>query len=156
SGFDIRKVVGEHHRSHHGRKMQQARGGLQLLVVHRSVAGAEVDRLLGDHPDSATGSDRLVIKMNSRMCLRVNVEPLRINWVWKSGAGAVDQQIRPSRAPSRKNHYRRKKEQKDLSLSHSVSPPKICQKFGCTMDRLIHLDASASSPQTKKIVLPND
>src|SRR5208282_4913425 len=88
----------------HGREVQYLDRRLaELLIVHRGVAGAEVDGLVQQLLDSAARSDRLVVKMYIRIILGVDVEPLRIDRIRKGRAGAVDQKLAAGIACSREN-----------------------------------------------------
>src|SRR5687768_4065996 len=60
---------------------------LDLLVVHRPVGGAEVNRALGELADAATGPDGLVVDAHAGR-LGVRVEPLGVDRIGEGGAGA--------------------------------------------------------------------
>ena len=68
SGVDARDVVDGHVRAHHGREVQNRRTVLvleflDLRVVHRAVAGAEIHRAFGHLLDAAAGTDRLIVEL---------------------------------------------------------------------------------------------
>ena len=60
-----------------------------LFVVHRAVAGPEVDRAFGDLPNAAPRADGLIVDLNVGVQFVVLVEPLRVHGVGKRRPGPV-------------------------------------------------------------------
>ena len=71
------KVVGWNHSAQHGGEMQDLETRrLELIVGHRPIGGAEIDRLGRELRDAAARANRLVIDLNVRMLFMIFVEPL--------------------------------------------------------------------------------
>ena len=73
-----------------------SRGFAQVIITHRSVGGAEIDRLRHYLLLPASRTDRLIVEPYGRIHLRVFVEPLRVNRIRERRARAVDQHLRRS------------------------------------------------------------
>src|SRR5437879_3320265 len=74
---DSRDVVRGHDRAEHGWHMKHlALHCRQLLVRHRSVAGAEINGSGSDLTDTATAADGLIVELNVRMLIVIFAEPL--------------------------------------------------------------------------------
>ena len=80
--------------------------GLQLLLIHRTIRCAEINRALGDLLNSPAGTDRLVIDLKIRVLLVVLVKPLGVHGVRKRCARPVDREraIRPQNTCEREDY----------------------------------------------------
>src|SRR5580765_7796903 len=93
--------------------------GLKLLVCHGAVGSAEIDSPFGHLPNSAAGTDGLVVDLNVWVFLVILTEPLRIHGVREGGASTGERQstLRPDYASESKDG------QKDTCDSfHPFSP----------------------------------
>src|SRR5205085_3663768 len=85
-----RQVVSNDDRAQDSRNVENlARRGLQILILHRRIGSAEVNRLLPELLDAATRSDRLVVDLHARVELAVLTQPFLIKRVREGGAGAL-------------------------------------------------------------------
>ena len=66
-------------------------GRRELLVGHRAVGGAEVDRALGDLPDATPAADRLVVDLEVGEAFVEFVEPLGVDRVREGRPRARDE-----------------------------------------------------------------
>ncbi len=110
-GFDPRDVVRGYVRAKHGGEVERLaatllREFLELLVVHRPIAGTEVDGSLGGLFDAAARSNGLVVELNLGVILVVLVEPLRVDRVGECRASAGHQRLGGDRC-ARQNHRAR-------------------------------------------------
>ena len=78
----------------------------QVLVAHRAVRRAEINRSLQDLPLSATGADGLIVETDGWIDFAVFVKPLGVNGIRKGGARAVDEQLRGNVRRERHRHRR--------------------------------------------------
>src|SRR6266436_1727161 len=80
--------------------------GLELLVVHGTIGGAEIHGAFGDLFDAAARTDGLVVDLNIGILLVVFIEPLRIHGVRKRCARTVDREgaIGPQNASYAENY----------------------------------------------------
>ena len=88
-----RKIVAWNVGTKDGRKVQNGGAALglkllQLVVIHRSVGGAEIDGSFRDLLDPAARADRLIVDLSVLVNLAVFVEPLRIHRVKECGPRA--------------------------------------------------------------------
>src|SRR5271165_5532114 len=75
SAGEAREVVRDHDRAHHAREVQDFSWRIaQLLIGHRRVTRTDIDGAIRKHPDAAAGTDRLVVELDTRIFLGVNVE----------------------------------------------------------------------------------
>src|SRR5207245_10005474 len=80
--LDACQVEGRDDGAEHGREMQDRDlGRRELLVGHRAVGGAEVDRALGDLPDATPAANRLVVDLEVGEVRVKLVDPLGVDRV---------------------------------------------------------------------------
>ena len=84
-----RHVVRQNHRSQHRWEMQHLDLGIrQLLIGHRTVAGAKVHHAFGHLANTAAAADRLVVDLHIRVRFTVLAKPFLVNRVGERGARA--------------------------------------------------------------------
>src|SRR4051794_2433581 len=86
---------------------------LELVLIHRSIAGSEVDGSFRDLLDSRARTQRLIIDLNIRMKLVVLTEPFGIHRIRECRARAIDQD--GSRGRTYSEHKQDTKQCKNLS-----------------------------------------
>ena len=127
-----RKVISDHVRARDRGNVQNLAGRLaQIVIAHRAVGSTEVDCLRADLFLAAARADRLIIETHRRIDLGVFVEPLRIDRIRESRAGAVDghlrRNIRESK-PRRKKGLTSGRERSSGSCLQATSPPRPASK----------------------------
>src|SRR5713226_9749511 len=120
-------VVGGNYGAHHRGKMQNPGAmlilvGLELLVVHGAIGGAEIHGAFGDLLDAAAGADRLIVDLKIGVPLVVFVEPLGIHGVRKCCARTVNREcaIRPQDTGDGENY-----QEHSCNSFHGSSPSEI-------------------------------
>jgi hypothetical protein len=90
-----RKVVRHHDRARDRWDVQNFAGRLpQIVVTHRPIRCAEIDRLSEDLFLASARANRLVIKADRWIDLRILIEPLRVDRIGERRPGAVNHQLR--------------------------------------------------------------
>ena len=116
--------------------------GLDLHVRHRSVAGPEVNGVIGELPDAAPRPDGLVVDLDVGVLGMVLQHPLGVDGIGKgrSRPGEPDRPLR-CRAPRQKNRSGGDRQQCRECLGHGLlSGQKVNCVWNCA--RLIDLGAA--------------
>src|SRR5204863_1602861 len=88
------KIVREHHGPCDGGYVEKLPGSFsEVLITHRSVRGAEIDRLGQDLFLSPAGAYGLIVKANGMVDFGIFVEPLGVKRVRESRARAIDKHL---------------------------------------------------------------
>ena len=89
-----RQIVGEDVRASDGGDVENLpRRFGQVVIAHRAIGRAEVHRLREDLFLTSPGANRLVVEPHGGIDLRVFIEPLGIDRIGESGAGAVHEHL---------------------------------------------------------------
>src|SRR5258708_2792963 len=88
--LELRQIIGHANRAGAFRDFQCGLHLLQLVVVERSVAGAEVDQSLFELLYAPTASNRLVVDLYPLMCPLERTDPAGHNRVNERAARAYD------------------------------------------------------------------
>src|SRR5256884_7389725 len=126
-----RNIVSRHIRTQDRWEMQNPKAvfiliGLELIVVHRAIGGAEIHGAFRDLLDAAAGADGLIVDFKIGVLLMVLVKPFGIHGVRKrcAGAGNRERAIGPQNAADGESYQ----EQSSNSL-HALSPCGIISLF---------------------------
>jgi hypothetical protein len=112
---DRGEIVGHDHGAEHRGHMEHV--GVHrrdLALVHRPIAGPEVDRTLGELADTAAGADRLIVDLHAGLPV-VGVEPLGVDRIGEGRPGAGEALGRRRSAGTGREADQRRRDPKGVS-----------------------------------------
>src|SRR4029077_15599842 len=132
------------------------RGFGQVVVAHWPIGCTEIDCLREDLFLPAAGTDRLIIEPHGRIDLRVFIEPLGVNRIWKRRAGAIDHHLRGCGRAHSKCECESEENFRPVGFRHTTKLPQpnsggqnlycyVCVTTGRTMRIVVPFSISLSA-----------